>query len=60
VQVLSNYSELIPLVLAALDQDNEDQVHKVFETFNEFVEIKKVLRPHLTSIIEVALKISEN
>ena len=24
VQVLSNYSELIPLVLAALDQNNED------------------------------------
>ena len=35
-------------------------MHKVFETFNEFVDIKKVLRPHLTSIIEVALKISGN
>jgi len=47
-------------VLGALDQNNEDQIHKVFETFNEFVEIKKVLRPFLTSIIEVALKISAN
>jgi hypothetical protein len=31
---------------------------KVFETFNEFVEIKKVLTPHLPLLIDAALKIS--
>lgn len=60
VTVLSKYTNLIPLVLGALDQNNEDQIHKVFETFNEFVEVKKVLRPFLTNIIEVALKIAAN
>jgi hypothetical protein len=28
---------------------------KVFETFNEFVEIKKVLGPHLALLIDAAL-----
>ena len=32
----------------------------MFETFNEFVEIKKVLGPHLPMIIEKALLISCN
>lgn len=32
----------------------------MFETFNEFVEIKKVLAPHLKILIEAALKISAN
>jgi hypothetical protein len=31
---------------------------KVFETFNEFVEIKKILTPHLPMLLEAALKIS--
>lgn len=33
-------------------------IQRVFETFNEFVEIKKVLAPHLPMLIEAALKIS--
>jgi hypothetical protein len=33
-------------------------IQKVFETFNEFVEIKKVLAPHLPMLIDAALKIS--
>ena len=32
----------------------------MFETFNEFVEIKKVLAPHLPLLIDAALKISVN
>lgn len=32
----------------------------MFETFNEFVEIKKVLSPHLPILIEAALKVSAN
>ena len=35
-------------------------IQKVFETFNEFVEIKKVLAPHLPLLIDAALKISLN
>jgi len=33
-------------------------IYRVFETLNEFVEIKKVLAPHLPLLIEAALKIS--
>jgi hypothetical protein len=47
-------------VCNALDLEDEDLIHKVFETFNEFVEIKKVLGPHLPMIIEKALIISSN
>lgn len=48
------------MTLNALDMKNEELILKVFETFNEFVEIKKVLGPHLPAIIEKALFISEN
>ena len=59
VQVMKKYSNLIPLVLAALDgQQSEDLIQKCFETFNEFAEFKKVLGPSLTGIIEKALLIS--
>lgn len=60
ISTLKKYSNLIPLVCNALDLENEDLIHKVFETFNEFVEIKKVLGPHLPMIIEKALLISCN
>lgn len=39
VQVLKKYNNLIPLVTDALDMNNEDLILKVFETFNEFVDI---------------------
>ena len=42
VQVLKKYNNLIPLVINALDLNQEDLISKVFETFNEFVEIKKI------------------
>jgi hypothetical protein len=51
---------LIPLVLGALDMSNEDLIHKVFETLNEFVEFKKVLGPHLPLVIEKAVLISQD
>lgn len=60
MSVLKKYNQLIPLTLNALDLDNEELVHKVFEMFNEFAEIKKVLGPHLPIIIEKALIISAN
>lgn len=33
-------------------------IQKVFETLNDFVEIKRVLTPHLNMLIDAALKIS--
>ena len=51
VSVLKKYNNLIPLTVGAMDMNNEDLCKKVFETFNEFVEIKKVLGPHLPLII---------
>jgi hypothetical protein len=42
----------------ALDMDDDESIQNVFETFNEFVEIKKVLGPHLPIIIEKAIIIS--
>ena len=57
---LKKYNNLIALVINALDLSQEDLISKVFETFNEFVDIKKVLGPHLPLIIEKALLISSN
>ena len=47
-------------MLQALELDQEDMILKVFETLNEFVEIKKVLAPHLPLLIDAALKISSH
>jgi hypothetical protein len=60
VRILKRYSNLIPLVLGALELDQEDMILRVFETLNEFVEIKKVLTPHLNLLIDAALKISSH
>jgi hypothetical protein len=35
-------------------------IQKVFEMLNEFAEVKKVLAPHITLLIDAALKISRN
>lgn len=56
--VLKKYKNLIGLVLNALDLDNEELLHKVFDTFNELAEIKKVLKPHLPLLIEKSLLIA--
>lgn len=60
IKILKKYKNLIPLVMNALQLDQEDTIQKVFEMLNEFVEIKKVLAPHLPLLIEGALKISLN
>ena len=60
IQVLKKYNNLIPLMTEALDMDDDESIQNVFETFNEFVEIKKVLGPHLPIIIEKAIIISAN
>jgi alpha-mannosidase len=56
--VLKKYQNIIPLVLQALNEEDEDSIKKVFETFNELVEVKKVLSPHLFQIIDCALKVA--
>lgn len=60
IKILRKYKNLIPLVLNALQLDQEDMIQRVFETFNEFVGIKKVLAPHLPLLIDAALKISSS
>lgn len=60
MKILKKYKNLIPLVIKALSFDQEDLIQKVFETFNEFIEIKKVLSPHLPMLIDAALKVSAN
>ena len=47
-------------MLNALDLSDEDLIRKVFETFNEFIEYRKVIRPHLELIIKAALTIVKN
>ena len=46
--------------MGALQLDQEDMIQRVFETLNEFVEIKKVLAPHLPILIDAALRISQS
>jgi hypothetical protein len=58
IKILRKYKNLIPLVLQALQLDQEDMIQKVFEMLNEFAEVKKVLAPHLPLLIDAALKIS--
>ena len=58
IRILRKYKNLIPLVVGALQMDQEDMIMRVFETLNEFVEIKKVLAPHLPLLIDAALRIS--
>ena len=57
VQVIKNYHGLIPLVLNAIDLSDDDSIIKGFETFNEFVDMKKVMKPYIPSITEKALAI---
>lgn len=47
VKVMKNYHTLIPLVLNAIDVSDDDIIMKGFETFNEFVEFKKIMKPYV-------------
>ena len=55
VKVLKKYQTLIPLVLGALREDEEETIMKVLENFNELVDVKNVLKPHLFTISQAAL-----
>ena len=60
MKVLQKYPNLIPLVLNAIDIEQEDLIQKIFETLTDFFETKKVLRPHLPLITEAAINVSLN
>ena len=60
VKVLKEYPELIPLVLNAIDIEQEDLIQTIFETLTDFIETPKILRPHLSIVIEAAISLSVN
>ena len=60
IKVLKKYPDLIPLVLNAIDIEQEDLITTIFETLTDFFETKKVLRPHLPLLGEAAINISLN
>ena len=43
IKVLKKYPKLIPLVLRAIDLNQEDLIQKIFETLTDFIETKKVM-----------------
>ena len=60
VKVLKQYPDLIPLVLAAIDIEQEDLITTIFETLTDFFETPKVLRPHLALLIDASVNLSTN
>lgn len=60
IKVLKQYPDLIPLVLRAIDIEQEDLIQTIFETLTDFFETPKVLRPHLALLIDAAVNLSVN
>ena len=60
LKVLKQYPDLIPLVLQAIDISQEDLIQTIFETLTDFFETPKVLRPHLSLLIDAAVNLSAN
>lgn len=60
MKLLKEYPNLIPLVLNAIDLSQDDLIQKVFETMTDFLEVKKVLGPHLNLLITAAINVSLN
>ena len=60
IKVLLKHTNLIPLVLNAIDIEQEDLISTIFETLTDFFETPKVLRPHLPLLGEAAINISLN
>lgn len=58
VKVLKNFQQLIPLILQALDKDEEDSILQVFSTFNTLVELKGVLNPYLMEVTNASLHLA--
>jgi len=60
LKILKKYQNLIPLVIQALDSNDEEMIMKVFNMLNEYVEVKRILLPHLSILVETALKVAAN
>ena len=58
IEVLKQYPDLIPLVLNAIDIEQEDLIITIFETLTDFFETPKVLRPHLSILIDATVNLS--
>lgn len=58
VKVLKQYPDLIPLVLNAIDIEQEDLIQTIFETLTDFFETPKVLKPHLSLLIDASVNLS--
>lgn len=58
VKVLKQYPDLIPLVLNAIDIEQEDLIQTIFETMTDFFETPKVLKPHLSLLIDASVNLS--
>ena len=56
--MLKQYPDLIPLVLNAIDIEQEDLIVTIFETLTDFFETPKVLRPHLALLIDASVNLS--
>jgi len=57
---VKKYPNLLPLVLNAIDINDEDLIKKIFETLMEFIYIKKIMRPHVPMMVECALNVFQN
>lgn len=58
--VLKKYGNLIPLVIQAIDFENEELIQKVFETLLEFTDVKSIIKPHALVLLDASLKASTN
>ena len=58
--MLKQYPDLIPLVLNAIDIEQEDLITTIFETLTDFFETPKVLRTHLGILIDASTSLSSN
>ena len=47
-------------MLGAIDIEQEDLIQTIFETLTDFFETPKVLRPHLSLLIDASVNISLN
>ena len=50
-KVLKKHQELIPLMLNAINIEQEDLIQSVFETLSDFLETPKILKPHLPLLL---------
>ena len=57
---MKKYPNIIPLVLNAINIEQEDLIQTIFDTFTEFFENPSLMRNHLQILVDAACNISEN